>query len=75
MKNSFFPDGGTAAADLVDAANSLGTIALSRHAGGGAATYLLRKFNVPAVLGPFLVGIYNTDLFLEQAVKLTGQPV
>ncbi|MCL0061756.1 hypothetical protein M1N62_02200 [Thermodesulfovibrionales bacterium] len=75
MKNSFFPDGGTAAADLVDAANSLGTIALSRHAGGGAATYLLRKFNVPAVLGPFPVGIYNTDLFLEQAVKLTGQPV
>ncbi|MCL0081307.1 nitrogenase, partial [Peptococcaceae bacterium] len=75
VNDSFFPDGGTPATDLVDAANSLGTVALSRHAGGGAATYLWRKFNVPVVLGPLPVGIYNTDLFLEQVAKLTGQPV
>ena len=73
--DSFFPDGGTPAEDIIDAANSLGTVALSRHAGGGAATYLHSKFNVPAILGPFPVGIYNTDLFLERVEKLTGQSV
>jgi nitrogenase molybdenum-iron protein beta chain len=65
--------GVTRLADLAGAADSAGTIALCRHAGGAAASYLHREFKVPAVQGPLPVGIGNTDMFLDNALRLSGK--
>lgn len=72
LPKPLYPEGGTTAEELKDCANSQGTVALCRHAGGSGAQYLLRKFNLPAVLGPLPVGVANTDTFLENVQKITG---
>jgi len=72
---SRLPKEGTSIKELADAANSLGTIALCRHAGGAGARYLQKKFNIPALLGPLPVGIVNTDRFLDNVKKLTGKEI
>ncbi|MEW6573566.1 MAG: nitrogenase component 1 [Bacillota bacterium] len=64
--NATFPE------ELIDSANSIGTIALCRHAGGAGADYLNRKFGIPAVYGPLPVGLTSTDLFLDRIKGLTG---
>lgn len=58
--------------ELIDSANSIGTIALCRHAGGAGADYLELKFDVPALYGPLPIGLTSTDLFLDQIKGLTG---
>ncbi len=74
-RTSTFPRGGTPLGDIEDLANSLGTIALCRMAGGSAATILQNKFKVPAIIGPTPIGIRNTDQFIMNAAKLANVPI
>lgn len=67
--------GSTTIADLKGTANALGTIALNRYEGGKAAKYLQDSFDLPTVIGPTPIGIRNTDIFLKNVSKLTGQPI
>ncbi|NJD76110.1 MAG: hypothetical protein FIB08_03295 [Candidatus Methanoperedens sp.] len=68
------PDGGAQPSDIIDSANSLGTIAICRAA-GSAATYLQNKFNVPAVIAPAPIGIANTDRFVQNIGMLSGASI
>lgn len=70
----YYPKGGTTVDELVDSANSMGTISLTKYAGSGALS-LEKKHNVPAELGPIPIGIRNTDQFLRNLKKFTGQDV
>jgi len=72
LPKPLYPEGGTTAEELKDAANSLGTIALAKESGGQGAEYLCKKFNVPMVKGPLPVGLLNTDRFLENVRTLAG---
>jgi nitrogenase molybdenum-iron protein beta chain len=70
----YYPKGGTTVDEIVDSANSVGTISLTKYAGSGALS-LEKKYNVPAELGPIPIGIQNTDQFLRNLKKLTGQDI
>lgn len=67
-----YPKGGTPIGDIEDSANSLGTIALCRTAGGAAAKILESRYKVPAKIGPTPIGIRNTDRFVMNAAKLAN---
>lgn len=62
-------DGGTTVEQLEDTANSLGTIALSKHV-NSAGEFLEKKFGVKLVSGPLPLGLENTDSFIRSACKL-----
>jgi nitrogenase molybdenum-iron protein beta chain len=68
-----FPNGGTKVEEIVDCANSLGTIALCKHEGQSAANYLQEKHGIPAVIGELPIGIEATDAFVSNVSKLTGK--
>jgi nitrogenase molybdenum-iron protein beta chain len=70
-----FPEGGTSKAEIVDSANSLGSIALCPVTGGSAARLLERKFSLPAVLGPAPIGVRNTDTLVGNIARLTEKKV
>lgn len=70
----YYPKGGTTVEEIVDSANSVGTISLTKYAGSGALS-LEKKYNVPAKLGPIPIGVQNTDQFLRNLKKLTGQDI
>lgn len=70
----FYPKGGTTVDEIVDSANSLGTLSLCKYA-GSAALSLEKKFKVPAELGPIPIGIQNTDQMLRNLKKLTGADI
>lgn len=70
----YYPKGGTTVEEIVDSANSTGTISLTKYAGSGAVS-LEKKYNVPVELGPIPIGVQNTDQFLRNLKKLTGQDV
>jgi len=72
---SGFATGNTTKEDIADAANSVGTIALCKYEGDGAAKFLEKKFKVPAVIGPTPIGIKNTDIFLKNVSRLTGKEI
>jgi len=67
-----YPRGGTPIGDIEDSANSLGTIALCKMAGGSAAKVLETRFKVPVKIGPTPIGIRNTDRFIMNAAKLAN---
>jgi nitrogenase molybdenum-iron protein beta chain len=69
---SMYPKGGTPIGDIEDSANSLGTIALCKTAGGAAAKILEGRYKVPAKIGPIPIGIRNTDRFVMNAAKLAN---
>ena len=70
----YYPKGGTTVDEIVDSANSVGTISLTKYAGSGALS-LEKKYNIPAELGPIPIGIQNTDQFMRNLKKLTGQDI
>lgn len=70
----YYPKGGTTVSEITDSANSMGTISLTKYAGSGALA-LEKKYDIPAVLGPIPIGVQNTDQFLRNLKKLTGQDV
>ncbi len=70
----YYPKGGTTTDEIVDSANSMGTISLTKYAGSGALS-LEKKYNIPAELGPIPIGVQNTDHFLRNLKKITGQDI
>lgn len=70
----YYPKGGTTVEEIVDSANSMGTISLCKYAGSGALS-LEKKYNVPAQLGPIPIGVQNTDQLLRNLKKITGQDI
>ncbi|MDF2910855.1 MAG: anfK 2 [Sporolactobacillus laevolacticus] len=67
--------GSTTVEDLIGTANAMGTIALNRYEGRKAAEYLESEFDVPAIIGPTPIGIRNTDSFLQNLKKITGNQI
>lgn len=61
--------GGTTIEEIEDTANSLGTIALSKHV-DSAGIFLEKKFGVKSISGPLPVGIENTDSFIKSVCEL-----
>jgi nitrogenase molybdenum-iron protein beta chain len=62
-------DEGTTIGEIEDTANSLGTIALSKHA-DSAGIFLQKKFGVKSISGPLPLGIENTDSFINSVCEL-----
>jgi nitrogenase molybdenum-iron protein beta chain len=67
--------GRTTVEDLQGTSNALGSIALARYEGAGAAEYLSTKFGVPSVLTATPYGIRNTDEMLRNISRLTGKEI
>lgn len=62
-------EGGTSVDEIEDTANSLGTIALSKHT-NSAGTFLEKKFSVKSIAGPLPAGLENTDEFIKSLCSL-----
>jgi nitrogenase molybdenum-iron protein beta chain len=60
---------GTTIEEIENTANSLGTIALSKHM-DSAAIYLEKQFGVKSISGPLPLGIENTDKFIGSVCEL-----
>lgn len=56
--------GGTTIEEIEDTANSMATIALSKHA-DSAGVFLEKKYAVKSISGPLPVGVENTDRFVD----------
>lgn len=67
----YYPKGGTKVEEFVDSANARATFALCRHAGGGGASLLERRYGVQAFYG-LPIGIRNTDDFIMNVARVTG---
>ena len=61
-------DEGTTIEEIEDTANSLGTIALSKHA-NSAGVILEKKFGVKSISGPLPTGVENTDSVINFLCK------
>jgi nitrogenase molybdenum-iron protein beta chain len=72
---SIHTHGRTTVEDLQGTPNALGSIALARYEGAGAAEYLSTKFGVPSVLTATPYGIRNTDEMLRNISRLTGKEI
>jgi len=70
-----FTHGATTWEDIADTANAVGTIALSRYEGAGAAKWLETKHKVPCVVNDTPIGIRNTDRLLKNLTDLTGKEI
>ncbi len=68
-------EGSTTVEDLQGTANAIGSIALARYEGAGAADYLKNEFGVPCIHSPTPYGIANTDTLLRNISQLTGKPI
>lgn len=70
-----YPSGGTPIADLVDAGNSLGTLALGPIASGPAAKLLDTQCKVPCQILGLPLGLRATDRFVDALRRLAGVSV
>ena len=70
----FYPKGGTSVDEIRDCANSLGTVSICKYAASGAAS-LEREHNVPAAIESPPIGLQNTDQFLRNITKFSGNQV
>jgi len=70
----FYPKGGTTVDEIRDSANSLGTVSICKYAGSGANS-LEREHNVPAAIETPPIGLQNTDQFLRNVSKFSGNPI
>lgn len=71
----YYPKGGTRVEEIVDMGSSLATFALCHDAGEAGATYLEKRFKVPAIIGPMPLGIRYTDSFIKNLSEITGKPI
>jgi nitrogenase molybdenum-iron protein beta chain len=60
---------GTSIEEIEDTANSLGTIALSKHM-DSAGVFLQERFRVKSISGPLPLGVENTDTFINSICEL-----
>ena len=72
---SIHTHGRTTVEDLQHSAGAIGSIAMARYEGAGAAKHLEDQFNVPHILTPSPYGIHNTDRLLQGISELTGKPI
>lgn len=72
---SMYPKGGTTAAQLRAAGDSLGTIALGQFASEAAASALESKCGVPYTVLGLPIGVEATDRFIETLRELAGVEV
>jgi nitrogenase molybdenum-iron protein beta chain len=70
----FYPKGGTSVEEIRDSANSLGTVSICKYAGSGASS-LEREHKVPAAIESPPIGIQNTDKFLKNITRFSGNQV
>ncbi len=70
----YYPKGGTPVQELEDCSNSSGTISLCNY-GAQAAGVLERKYKVPSTIGPFPIGLQNTDQFLRNVKKFSDAEI
>ncbi|MDO5835758.1 MAG: nitrogenase iron-molybdenum cofactor biosynthesis protein NifN [Methanobacterium sp.] len=62
-------ESGTSVEEIEDTANSLGTVALSKHV-NSAGVFLEKKFKVKSNAGPLPTGLENTDEFIKNLCLL-----
>jgi len=70
----YYPKGGTTIEELRDSANSLGTVSICKYAGTGAKS-LQREHKVPSAIETPPIGLQNTDQFVRNVSKFTGNSV
>ena len=70
-----YPKGGTPVADLIDAGNSLGTLAFGVIASGPAAKLLDTQCKVAPQILTLPIGLRATDRYIDALRKLAGVPV
>ncbi|MCL0050109.1 hypothetical protein M1M87_01715 [Thermodesulfovibrionales bacterium] len=75
MEFPYYPKGGTTVEAMEDIPNAIATFAFSKHEGTKGAEYLKNKFDIPAYIGPLLMGVHNTDMFLKNLSAATGKKV
>jgi nitrogenase molybdenum-iron protein beta chain len=71
----YYPKGGTKLDEIADMANSIVTFALSADEGAAGATYLERRFKIPAVICSIPLGVHNTDVFVKKLAEVTGKHI
>ena len=74
-KYHIFPNGGTRVEEIVDAGNSIGSIALGSFASGAASEELRKKCDVPSNIMDTPMSIDSMDDFLMLVSKLTGKEI
>ena len=72
---NIFPKGGTTIPELIDAGNSLGTIALGSFASADSANELKNKCKVPVEILHTPIGIDAMDDFVMAVSKFTGKEI
>ena len=70
----FYPKGGVSVDDIRDSANSLGTLSICKYAGSGALS-LEKEHKVPAEVDSPPIGLQNTDQFIRNLRKFTGNDI
>jgi len=70
-----YPKGGTKIEDIIDAGNSLNTIALGQFASTNGALEMERKCKVPEIILKTPIGIEATDKFILTLSQISGNKV
>jgi nitrogenase molybdenum-iron protein beta chain len=70
----FYPKGGVSVDEIRDSANSLGTVSICKYASSGALS-LEKEHKVPAAVDSPPIGLQNTDKFLRNLKKFTGNDI
>lgn len=74
-KYEMYPSGGTRIQEIIDAGNSIKTLALGEFASSDGAYELEKKCKVPSVVLKTPIGIKATDDFLMALSKATGKKI
>jgi len=74
-KYEMYPSGGTKIEDIIDAGNSLATVALGSFASAGGAEELRKKAKVRPMVLNTPIGVRGTDKFLLAVSRATGQEI
>jgi nitrogenase molybdenum-iron protein beta chain len=74
-KYHMFPAGGTSIRELIEAGNSMGTVALGPLASGLAARTLDTKCKVPCEILNLPIGLMATDTFIDTLRRIAGVTV
>ncbi|MEA4923683.1 MAG: nitrogenase molybdenum-iron protein subunit beta [Syntrophomonadaceae bacterium] len=70
-----YPPGGTRIEELIDAGNSMATLALGSFTSAGAAEELRKKAKVRPLVLHTPIGVDATDQFLMAVSRITGQEI
>lgn len=74
-KYNMFPDAGTPKEDIIDSANSIGTLALGEWCSADGARFIDTKFKVPCKVLDTPIGLKATDRFIDALRTIAGTSV